>query len=60
MRDSSVPTAEELSQARDRLVDEQFAVLPAAAEGCGILVAAGLGQVAARSVAEAAASATST
>ncbi|GHE37910.1 MULTISPECIES: glycosyltransferase [Streptomyces] len=54
MRDSSVPTAEELSQARDRLVDEQFAVLPAAAEGCGILVAAGLGQVAARSVAEAA------
>jgi vancomycin aglycone glucosyltransferase len=54
MHDSSVPTAEELSRARDQLVDEQFAALPAAAEGCDVLVAAGLGQIAARSVAEAA------
>ncbi|GHF54557.1 vancomycin aglycone glucosyltransferase [Amycolatopsis bartoniae] len=47
-------SAAELSRYRTELVDAQFAVLPEAAEGCDVLVVAGLAQVGARSVAEAA------
>ncbi|MEV4051991.1 glycosyltransferase [Amycolatopsis sp. NPDC049688] len=48
------PSAAELARYRSELLDAQFAVLPPAAEGCDALVVAGLAQVAARSVAEAA------
>ncbi|MFF3484515.1 glycosyltransferase [Streptomyces sp. NPDC002701] len=54
MRGTTLPSAADLSRYRTEMVDEQFAVFPAAAEGCDALVAAGLAQVAARSVAEAA------
>ncbi|WNV88966.1 glycosyltransferase [Umezawaea sp. Da 62-37] len=47
------PSAEDLSRFRTALVAAQFDVLPAAADGCDVLVAAGLAQIAARSVAEA-------
>ncbi|UOZ02721.1 glycosyltransferase [Amycolatopsis sp. WQ 127309] len=48
------PSAAELARYRTELVDAQFGILPAAAEGCDALVVAGLAQVGARSVAEAA------
>lgn len=48
------PSAAELARYRTELLDAQFAVLPRAAHGCDALVVAGLAQVAARSVAEAA------
>ncbi|MFG1644634.1 glycosyltransferase [Amycolatopsis sp. NPDC049252] len=48
------PSAAELSRYRTELLDAQFDVLPSAADGCDALVAAGLAQIAARSVAEAA------
>ncbi|WP_206796514.1 glycosyltransferase [Amycolatopsis sp. MtRt-6] len=54
MRATAPPTAAELSRYRTELLETQFDVLPAAVAGCDVLVAAGLAQVAARSVAEAA------
>ncbi|SEE30718.1 glycosyltransferase [Streptomyces sp. Ag109_O5-10] len=54
MRDTGLPTAAELSRHRTEMVATQFDVFPAAAAGCDVLVAAGLAQIAARSVAEAA------
>lgn len=54
MSGTAPPSAAELSRYRTELLDAQFAVLPAAAAGCDALVVAGLAQVAARSVAEAA------
>ncbi|WP_326954578.1 glycosyltransferase [Amycolatopsis sp. NBC_01286] len=48
------PSAAELARYRTELVDAQFDILPAAAEGCDALVVAGLAQAGARSVAEAA------
>ncbi len=47
-------TPAELTRYRTELLETQFDVLPKAAEGCDALVAAGLAQVAARSVAGAA------
>lgn len=54
MREGTMPSAEELSRYRAELVDAQFEIFPEAAEGCDALVAVGLAQIAARSVAEAA------
>ncbi|MEW1776866.1 glycosyltransferase [Streptomyces sp. NPDC086777] len=54
MRGTALPTAAELSRYRTEMVGTQFDVFPAAAAGCDVLVAAGLAQIAARSVAEAA------
>ncbi|MDQ7808689.1 glycosyltransferase [Amycolatopsis sp. A133] len=54
MSATAPPSAADLTRYRDELVEAQFDVLPAAARGCGALVVAGLAQVAARSVAEAA------
>ncbi|WP_103343216.1 glycosyltransferase [Amycolatopsis sp. CA-126428] len=54
MNATAPPTSAELTRYRTELLETQFAVLPAAAGGCDALVAAGLAQVAARSVAEAA------
>ncbi|MEV0125867.1 glycosyltransferase [Streptomyces sp. NPDC050703] len=54
MSGTALPSAADLSRYRNGLVDAQFDILPSAAEGCDVLVAAGLAQVAARSVAEAA------
>ncbi|MFI8003540.1 glycosyltransferase [Streptomyces sp. NPDC086010] len=54
MRGSSLPSAAELSRYRTEMVAAQFDVFPTAADGCDVLVAAGLAQIAARSVAEAA------
>ena len=54
MRRTTPPSAAELSRYRTELLDAQFDVLPSAADGCDALVVAGLAQVAARSVAEAA------
>ena len=54
MRATAPPSAAELSRYRTELVETQFDVFPSAADGCDALVAAGLAQVAARSVAEAA------
>ncbi|MFD9813404.1 glycosyltransferase [Streptomyces sp. NPDC059080] len=54
MRGATLPSAADLSRYRNELVDAQFDLLPAAADGCDVLVAAGLAQIAARSVAEAA------
>ncbi|MER5436305.1 glycosyltransferase [Streptomyces sp. NPDC002588] len=54
MRGSALPSAADLSRYRTEMVDTQFDVFPAAADGCDALVAAGLAQIAARSVAEAA------
>lgn len=48
------PTAAELSRYRTELVDAQFDIFAKAADGCDALVVAGLAQVGARSVAEAA------
>jgi vancomycin aglycone glucosyltransferase len=48
------PSAATLSRYRNEVVHAQFAVLPELAAGCDALVVAGLAQVAARSVAEAA------
>ncbi|WP_372666029.1 glycosyltransferase [Amycolatopsis kentuckyensis] len=47
-------TPAELTRYRAELVETQFEVFPSVVEGCDALVAAGLAQVAARSVAEAA------
>ncbi|MFE7314318.1 glycosyltransferase [Streptomyces sp. NPDC057555] len=54
MRGATVPSAADLARYRTELVDAQFEILPAAVDGCDALVAAGLAQIAARSVAEAA------
>ncbi|MFF3753410.1 glycosyltransferase [Streptomyces sp. NPDC002018] len=54
MRGTTLPSAAELSRYRTEMVDAQFDIFPAAADGCDVLVAAGLAQIAARSVAEAA------
>ncbi|MFF4244832.1 glycosyltransferase [Streptomyces sp. NPDC001822] len=54
MRGTSLPSAADLSRYRTEMVAAQFDVLPAAADGCDALVAAGLAQIGARSVAEAA------
>ncbi|BCL25248.1 glycosyltransferase [Streptomyces aurantiacus] len=54
MRGASLPSAAELSRYRTEMVEAQFGIFPAAADGCDALVAAGLAQIAARSVAEAA------
>ncbi|MEU7336969.1 glycosyltransferase [Streptomyces sp. NPDC007074] len=54
MRGAGLPSAAELSRYRTEMVGTQFDVFPAAADGCDVLVAAGLAQIAARSVAEAA------
>ncbi|MFJ3195972.1 glycosyltransferase [Streptomyces griseoviridis] len=53
-RGTGLPSDAELARYRSELLDTQFALLPAALDGCDVLVAAGLGQIAARSVAEAA------
>ncbi|WP_030355378.1 glycosyltransferase [Streptomyces scopuliridis] len=52
MRGTALPSAAELSRYRTELVDTQFDIFPAAVDGCDALVAAGLAQIAARSVAE--------
>ncbi|MFE1798646.1 glycosyltransferase [Streptomyces sp. NPDC059517] len=54
MGGTALPSAAELSRYRNELVDAQFDILPAAVEGCDALVVAGLAQIGARSVAEAA------
>ncbi|MGW3634983.1 glycosyltransferase [Streptomyces sp. NPDC005122] len=54
MRGKTLPTATDLARYRNELVEAQFDTFPAAFDGCDVVVAAGLGQVAARSVAEAA------
>ncbi|MGW3287089.1 glycosyltransferase [Streptomyces sp. NPDC001002] len=54
MRGTTLPSAAELARYRTEMVGTQFDVFPSAAEGCDALVAAGLAQIAARSVAEAA------
>ncbi|MGW2054244.1 glycosyltransferase [Streptomyces sp. NPDC001840] len=54
MRGTTLPSAAELSRYRTEMVDAQFDIFPTAADGCDALVAAGLAQIAARSVAEAA------
>ncbi|MFE4371710.1 glycosyltransferase [Streptomyces sp. NPDC056835] len=54
MRGTTLPSAADLSRYRTELVDTQFDIFPTAADGCDALVAAGLAQIAARSVAEAA------
>ncbi|MET7320229.1 glycosyltransferase [Streptomyces sp. NPDC005549] len=54
MRGTELPSAADLSRYRDELVDREFDVFPGAADGCDVWVAAGLAQIAARSVAEAA------
>ncbi|MGW1838126.1 glycosyltransferase [Streptomyces sp. NPDC002067] len=54
MRGTAPPSAADLARYRSELVDAQFAAFPAAADGCDTLVAAGLAQIAARSVAESA------
>ncbi|MEW1723501.1 glycosyltransferase [Streptomyces sp. NPDC093109] len=54
MRGTGLPSAAELSRYRTEMLDTQFAVFPAAVDGCDVLVAAGLAQIGARSVAEAA------
>jgi vancomycin aglycone glucosyltransferase len=52
MHGRTPPSSAELSRHRAELLAEQFDTVAAAAEGCDALVAAGLMQVAARSVAE--------
>lgn len=54
MRGTTLPSAADLSRYRTEMVDTQFDIFPLAADGCDVLVAAGLAQIAARSVAEAA------
>ncbi|MFJ5307018.1 glycosyltransferase [Streptomyces sp. NPDC088350] len=54
MRGSTLPSAADLSRYRTEMVAAQFDIFPAAVDGCDALVAAGLAQIAARSVAEAA------
>lgn len=54
MRGTSLPSAADLHRYRTELVDAQFDAFPAAVQGCDAVVVAGLGQIAARSVAEAA------
>ncbi|WP_333742862.1 glycosyltransferase [Streptomyces ardesiacus] len=54
MRGRTLPSAADLARYRNELVETQFDSFPAAFDGCDVVVAAGLGQVAARSVAEAA------
>ncbi|WP_328584692.1 glycosyltransferase [Streptomyces sp. NBC_00370] len=54
MRGATLPSAADLARYRDEMVARQFEIFPAAADGCDVLVAAGLAQIAARSVAEAA------
>ncbi|MCB5910407.1 glycosyltransferase [Streptomyces pinistramenti] len=53
MRGATLPSAADLSRYRTELVDAQFDIFPTAVDGCDALVAAGLAQIAARSVAEA-------
>jgi len=52
MRGKTLPSAADLARYRDELVETQFDAFPTAFEGCDVTVAAGLAQVAARSVAE--------
>ncbi|WP_234544185.1 glycosyltransferase [Streptomyces shenzhenensis] len=54
MRGTALPSAADLSRYRTEMVGTQFDVFPSALDGCDALVAAGLAQIAARSVAEAA------
>ncbi|MFG2226601.1 glycosyltransferase [Streptomyces sp. NPDC048644] len=54
MRGATLPSAADLARYRTELVDAQFDIFPVAVDGCDALVAAGLAQIAARSVAEAA------
>ncbi|WP_221357566.1 glycosyltransferase [Streptomyces beigongshangae] len=54
MRGAGVPSAADLARYRTEMLDAQFDLFPVAADGCDALVAAGLAQIAARSVAEAA------
>ncbi|MEU9406831.1 glycosyltransferase [Streptomyces sp. NPDC048281] len=54
MRGTTLPSAADLARYRTEMVGTQFDVFPAAADGCDVMVAAGLAQIAARSVAEAA------
>ncbi|MFE9288898.1 glycosyltransferase [Streptomyces olivaceus] len=54
MRGRTLPSATDLDRYRNELVETQFDTFPAAFDGCDVVVAAGLGQIAARSVAEAA------
>ncbi|WP_033281055.1 glycosyltransferase [Streptomyces sp. NRRL F-525] len=54
MSGSTLPSAADLARYRSEMLDAQFEIFPAALDGCDALVAAGLAQIAARSVAEAA------
>ncbi|MFI5878927.1 glycosyltransferase [Streptomyces sp. NPDC051554] len=54
MSGTTLPSAADLSRYRTEMLDAQFDIFPAALDGCDALVAAGLAQIAARSVAEAA------
>ncbi|MFG2376806.1 glycosyltransferase [Streptomyces sp. NPDC048504] len=54
MRGTTLPSAADLSRYRTEMVGTQFDIFPAALDGCDVMVAAGLAQIAARSVAEAA------
>lgn len=54
MRGRTLPSATDLAHYRNELVETQFDRFPAAFDDCDVVVAAGLGQVGARSVAEAA------
>ncbi|OON81090.1 glycosyltransferase [Streptomyces tsukubensis] len=54
MRGASLPSDADLDRYRTEMVEAQFDAFPAAVDGCDVLVAAGLAQIAARSVAEAA------
>lgn len=52
MRGRTLPSDTDLARYRNELIETQFDTFPAAFEGCDVVVAAGLAQVAARSVAE--------
>jgi vancomycin aglycone glucosyltransferase len=54
MSGTMLPSAADLARYRAEMLDAQFDIFPAALDGCDALVAAGLAQIAARSVAEAA------
>ncbi|MEW1644024.1 glycosyltransferase [Streptomyces sp. NPDC091219] len=54
MSGTTLPSAADLSRYRTEMLDAQFEIFPGALDGCDVMVVAGLAQIAARSVAEAA------
>ncbi|MFJ8141331.1 glycosyltransferase [Streptomyces sp. NPDC096013] len=54
MSGTTLPSAADLARYRTEMLDAQFEIFPAALDGCDAMVVAGLAQIAARSVAEAA------